>query len=373
METSQSAGKGHENQNGAAALSPGDADRGIATAQDPNNAPGQQQSNGLAPNESKDGFVEILRQMYPSVDLSYLQNRLGDKPVLEDVQRIAEELAASSHAPRDDSDSATVETDGARDLDEDSSQPLKRNKGGLRKKLGRAFNGLRGSNFGGATLGSSGPTQSTVELRKPAPNVSDAQSHNHLEAMLQNAVKSASHVNAQGVHSHETTLTSIPDGLDRGETCELLPGHSLQPFAGPTGTFKTHNGIRVFSSRGVLESEEFLQQNQTTVESFSLVIERMCSIYGLPLATVAIFYQPSGQTIAFNSNRALHFNVRFYHTLHFQSNQRFSADCYSYWFVTMAHELAHNLASGHNKEHGFYTESYVTLYLPKLLAVIGKD
>jgi hypothetical protein len=33
----------------------------------------------------------------------------------------------------------------------------------------------------------------------------------------------------------------------------------------------------------------------------------------------------------------------------------------------MAHELAHHLVSAHNKEHGYYTESYVTLYLPRLV------
>jgi len=76
--------------------------------------------------------------------------------------------------------------------------------------------------------------------------------------------------------------------------------------------------------------------------------------------------------------------------------KRIDSACYSYWYITFAHELAvrkaewlslilvsfllkpflqqHNLVSGHNKEHGSYTENISALYLPefsKLLARIG--
>ena len=42
-----------------------------------------------------------------------------------------------------------------------------------------------------------------------------------------------------------------------------------------------------------------------------------------------------------------------------------------YFAVTMAHELSHNLVSGHTKEHGFYTESFATKYLPKLVDLLA--
>jgi hypothetical protein len=159
----------------------------------------------------------------------------------------------------------------------------------------------------------------------------------------------------------------------------MVPGHSLQPLAGPTGSLAARNGIRIFSARGVPESEGFLRLHPHVVESFSLVLERLCSVYGLSKSTVAIFHDPKGGTIAFNANRALHFNVRFYHSLHHKddraddlsSSTAASAECYGYWYVTMAHELAHHMVSAHNKEHGFYTESYVSMYLPRLVALLA--
>ena len=54
-----------------------------------------------------------------------------------------------------------------------------------------------------------------------------------------------------------------------------------------------------------------------------------------------------------------------------QQNKHDSYDCYSYWMVVIAHELSHNLVSAHNKEHGFYTESYVSHYLPRFIALMS--
>lgn len=347
-----------------------------------------------------EGFEQILKQIYPHVNPSYLRSLLGKDPNLDEVQRIAEELSAGKY-PRDDdsvSETASVTSNGTRQTSLDNAVSLpKRNKSGLRQKLGRAFNGIRGSSVGaaaaiggplsgGGVSGAAGPSPHGSFVREESqglvPSVSDAQSQNQLEQVLKCAVQSSSQVNQQGINSNDSAVvTSIPKGLDRGETCEMMPGHSLQPLAGPTGgNLKTQNGIRVFSARGVPESESFLRLHPHVVESFSQVLGRLCGVYGLSQSTIAIFHDPRGGTIAFNANRALHFNVRFYHNLHFNnrgnSNGEGSdggslADCYCYWFVTMAHELAHHMVSAHNKEHGFYTESYVTIYLPKLLAVLN--
>lgn len=77
-------------------------------------------------------------------------------------------------------------------------------------------------------------------------------------------------------------------------------------------------------------------------------------------SSMAIFHEPSGGTIAF----PYFLNLRYYAALHFDKNR---SECYSYWYVTMAHELAHHLVSAHGKEHGFYTESYAAHYLPQLV------
>jgi hypothetical protein len=292
------------------------------------------------------GFEKILKQMYPDAEENYLRAALGNNPSLDDVQRLATDMSSGNY-PKEDttSDTGTVDT-GASSVrgQEPDTSSSKKSKSGLRKKLGRAFGGLL-----------SGPSSGVrQEHTKPVSPAVDAQSQNQLDKMLENTVSASSKVNRHGVESQETALTSIPEGLDRGETCEAIPGQSLKPFPGPTGSATTQNGIRVFSARTTPVSEVFLAEHQSALESFSLVLERLCSVFVLKLGSIAIFYESSGGTIAFNSNRALHFNLRFFHSLHFLQNKHLSSECYSYWFVTTAHELAHHIVSAHNKVRTVY-------------------
>merc|ERR1712226_995072 len=174
-------------------------------------------------------------------------------------------------------------------------------------------------------------------------------------------VQQSTKVNPSGHHSHDHTIqnTPTPNPISEGG-CEIIPGQSLHPFPR-----STRNGVSVFFT----SDQEFLETNfDTVVNDFSTVLVHLCTIYQLKQSSICIFYDPTGGTIAFNANKALHFNVRFYHALHHHPPTPYDRKkCYSYWFTVMAHELAHNLVSGHTKEHGFYTESYVMLYLPKLM------
>ncbi|GKY92960.1 hypothetical protein MPSEU_000264800 [Mayamaea pseudoterrestris] len=324
------------------------------------------------------GFTEQLSQMFPDIDKDYLLNRLGPDPTMDEVNRFAEELASDNYLRNDSaSESGTVASSTtARDQTDDAMNQGSR-KGLLRQKLGKAFRsrlpkGLQGS-AGGNTI--SGPAGNDArphhEHQKPVPHVVDAKSHENLGRMLQNAINSSSQVNIDGFHSHDQQLTSIPQGLDRGETCELVPGHSIKPYSGPRGTGMTANGIRIFSARESMESESFLLTNDGAIESFGVVLERLCGIFGLSRTSVAIFHDPTGGTIAFNAGKAVHCNIRFFYSLFYSKNLQTSKDCYSYWFVTFAHELAHHFVSAHNKEHGFYTESFVSTYLPKLITLLA--
>jgi hypothetical protein len=333
------------------------------------------------------GVEQILKQMYPDADENYLRAALGDNPSMDDVQRLATDMSSGNY-PKEDatSDSGTVDTVASSVKgQEPDNATSKKSKSGLRKKFGRALggfmsgttpprpaSGVPNSGQGQQGVGPAGPSSGVrQEHANPVSPAVDLQSQNQLDKMLQNTVSASSKVNRQGVEAQETELTSIPEGLDRGETCEVIPGQTLKPFPGPRGSATTQNGIRVFSSHATPISEVFLAEHQSSLESFSLVLERLCSVFGLKLGSIAIFYDPSGGTIAFNSNRALHFNLRFFHSLHFLQTKHLSSECYSYWFVTTAHELAHHIVSAHNKEHGFYTESYMSLYLPKLVTLLS--
>ncbi len=331
-----------------------------------------------------EGFPEILHQMFPDCSKDFIREQLGDKPNLDKVQELAEQLSHGKY-PQNSAKNDKVE-DHHEPLPpsvtpEDSPEPLppsaapgsppKKKKSGIGKKLGKAFGGLRGSHFGGATV----QTAAATSVGPPVPGSkpgfgNEALTHDTLEQQLRQAVKTSTSVDSRGVNSTETLLTNIPEGLDRGSTCEVLPGHTLMPFSGPHRNGKARNGIRVFSARNDPKTAEFLHEQFHAVESFADVLQNLAVVFGVDLASIAIFHDFDGGAIAFNSNRSMYFNLRFFFTLHYTRGARSSRGCYSYWYVTFSHELAHHFVGNHNKEHGFYTECFTMTYLPKLMSLL---
>ena len=172
-----------------------------------------------------------------------------------------------------------------------------------------------------------------------------------------------------GIRSPETILNHLPHGLDRGsDGCEVIPAQNIQPFVGPHGNSKTRNGIRVFVTMS--SNPTFITENFSAVEDFAVIVQHLAAVFQLNIATVAIYYDSNGTTIAFNADKSLYFNLRYYCALH--QNKADIAMCYSYWYLTFAHELAHNLVTAHNKEHGSFTESIAALYLPQFAKMLSQ-
>ena len=399
----------------------------------PNAEPSKGSTSSQPPSDTA-GMEEILTQMFPDADSEFIKGALGPNPDLESVRSLAEAMAAGKYPKKLDDDAdlstsasmddtASIQTEATSSF-EDGTEKKKR--GRLRKKLGRALGfgggskaspptessapsppppppptvpppqppaggaagvmgglgGMMGSGGGpsaGSTNTSAGPGETTFrgpsmatrhEERGPVTPAEDIHSQQNLERMLEQTVGNTTNVNRNGIQSPETLLTSIPEGSGRHDETEVIDGQSLKPFPGPRGTGKARNGIRVFASTRE-PSSELLLQNDQVLESFALVLENLAKVFGVRLESMAIFNEPGGRSIAFNSNRSLHFNLRFYHSLHFLPGQAFSRECYSFWYITMAHELSHNLVSGHNKEHGYYTESFATHYLPRLVDLLA--
>jgi len=344
---------------------------------------------------SSEEIWTMVKQMFPDADVDFLRKQLGTTPSLAEVQKLAEVMATGDYPRKsetqpDKSEPHAVKPAASAALEaphesQSSKKPLK--KKSLKKSLGRALGGFRGGDRGGSSSASAaasggdvraggvgsqmGPAIEHIRETDPVAPQHDAASYSNMTNMLQNEARNSAPVNAKGIKSNDTLLTSVPKDLDRGNTCEVVPGQSLKPYAGPRGDGRTHNGIQVFSARRSPDSETFLLQHDDAVEKFALVLVRLAEVYEIDSGSIAIFHDPFGGTIAFNSNRSLHFNVRFFHALHYLQNKHDSFDCYSYWMVVFAHELSHNLVSAHNKEHGFYTESYIAHYLPRFFALMG--
>jgi len=352
------------------------------------------ETNGQVPpgNRGEEGFESILKQMFPSC-ASDIPNLLGPNPTKEKAREIANLLSTkippAGHEKKMQDDETLPPQgsmkndqvnggsgDGVNRLEDTSNsnkegkEPKKKSSGLMGKMLRGLHNGVPGFHSS-SSIGSSRIKQTIsqpADSNRHSSPEHDASTQQSLEAMLNQAVQSSRSVDNAGIRSPETLVRSLPQGLERGtDGCEVIPAQNIHPFKGPHGNYKSRNGIKVFS--GASTAAPFLAQNFKAVEQFSIVIQNLAAVFKLHLRTVAIYFEPTGGTIAFNSNKALYFNLRFFCTLHQNS---VDSACYSYWYMTFAHELAHNLVTAHNKEHGSFTESIAALYLPDFVKLLSQ-
>ncbi|ODA79799.1 hypothetical protein RJ55_05395 [Drechmeria coniospora] len=136
------------------------------------------------------------------------------------------------------------------------------------------------------------------------------------------------------------------------------------------------NGMKVYVSKDMTTPQaDFLSANIGAVNTFASLLVEVGNIYSLAPRVVHIFYDESGGTIAFNTGGSIFCNLRFFLQLHATkiatagaNSGAAKAEAASWWWVVLAHELAHNLVSLHNSDHSFYTESFIQQYLGKMIA-----
>lgn len=333
--------------------------------------------------KGEEGFETILKQMFPYCPSDVIRGLLGSNPTREKAREVANLLAAEMPPPgmdeaqelntnNSETDSNTLSSQtnmGSGSINDSNAhnaytKPMQKKKSGLMGKVLRGLNQTVGSGSKRITHEHPNSFSHTAESNTPASPERDVTTQKSLETMLNQAVQASRSVDNSGVSSPETVLNHLPQGLERGtDGCEVIPAQNIHAFKGPHGNYKSRNGIKVFSATSNGGCSHFLADNFDAVEDFAVIIQHIASVFNLNLVTVAIYYDPNGSTIAFNANKALYFNLRFFCALH--RNRADVAACYSYWYLTFAHELAHNLVTAHNKEHGSFTESIAALYLPE--------
>lgn len=308
----------------------------------------------------KDDYVSMLKQMYPGVEESYLRQKLGKNPTQDKIRSVAEEMALHGYPKNKVSP-------GQMDTSKKEEQKASKLLGS--KKLGKALKTIGGLPNNLKLSGVQSETGPPTGKNSSVAPGDDAVLYNNMERMLEKKVQNSPQVDAKGLKSPESVI-SIPEGLDHGNTCDVVPSQDITPFVGKNGKSVSHNGIQLFYFRKDQSSRDFMALYSDAVESFAVVMERLCNVFGLRLMSIAIYHDPNGKAIAFNSGGALYFNLRYFYSLHYATNVHRSPVCYSYWYVVTCHELAHNMEGPHNRTHAFYTESYATLYLPKLMEVL---
>ncbi|KAL7463127.1 hypothetical protein ACHAXS_003508, partial [Conticribra weissflogii] len=342
-----------------------------------------------------DGFEQILSQMFPHFPPDAIKELLGPNPSKDKAREVANQLASGAFQNEAQNKIATEAAKGGKNginpmPQEEIGQTQNSQKEEIKaakKKPSSSFMGKMLGSFRHQSHSAKPPPSENKRVihqhaghahnngsdnNKPSSPENDAAHQKSLEQILQQSIESSRSVGGSGISSPETILKSLPQGIELGsDGCEVIPSQYIHPFVGPYGTRKSLNGIRVFAAAQDASSQvatQFLSENFDAVDLFADILENLCLVYRLNTSTVAVYYDPTGNTIAFNSNKSLYFNLRFFCALH---RRNVDSACYSYWFTVMAHELAHNLCTAHNKEHGKYTESFVMLYLPGLTKLLS--
>ncbi|TKA67206.1 hypothetical protein B0A55_09449 [Friedmanniomyces simplex] len=197
------------------------------------------------------------------------------------------------------------------------------------------------------------------------PGTEQVTSPRALQQNLQNAISSTRPYNPR-------TLFHPPQTNEIKETpsyCDSKPGHDLQYI-----TDLPPHGIKLFLSSRTVDANGFIHAHRELLERFTQLLAETAAIFALPPENLNIFHDESGASIAFNSNGSIFCNLRYFEQLHLSgmTAPEGRVEAGAYWWITVCHELAHNLVSEHSSQHSYYTESMVAGYFRPMLVWAGR-
>ncbi|RUS25101.1 hypothetical protein BC938DRAFT_472625 [Jimgerdemannia flammicorona] len=125
-----------------------------------------------------------------------------------------------------------------------------------------------------------------------------------------------------------------------------------------------HEGNMKFYVPHDMNAADVSTKYSEQLQQFFEVLKGLMQVFGLHETNIHVYYE-KGSTIALNQNRSLFFNLHYYVELkHGAANK---TEVMTYWFMTICHELSHNLVLNHDSDHEFYMSSFAEKYLEKLI------
>ncbi|KAI1765918.1 hypothetical protein GGR53DRAFT_241878 [Hypoxylon sp. FL1150] len=177
---------------------------------------------------------------------------------------------------------------------------------------------------------------------------------------LLNAIKSTRAHDSSQLFSPPTTK----EVKEQATYCDDTVGKDLNFVA------EASNSMRVFVSNAIpnFNPAQFLSANHGAINTFASILAEVSDVYSISRSALHVFYDEAGGTIAFNRDGSIFCNLRFFIQLHVDNlSGEGRAAAAVWWWVVLAHELAHNLVHPHNADHSYYTESFIQQYFPKMM------
>ncbi|KAL8791507.1 MAG: hypothetical protein Q9213_000124 [Squamulea squamosa] len=150
-------------------------------------------------------------------------------------------------------------------------------------------------------------------------------------------------------------------------TCDAKPGMNVV-FTGLA------SNLRVFLDDEVLKAgttpQNFMNANHAGLNHFASVLQDCATVYKIPRESLQIFYDEEGTTMAFNQNKSLFFNYRYFQQDHLRMLEQGNKDLpVRHWATTMAHELSHNVESNHNVRFQNVFQALIETHIPSIADV----
>lgn len=196
------------------------------------------------------------------------------------------------------------------------------------------------------------PTPHGTKPNSPNPVMGDIKNHQQvMKRQLEQAISACQSNSAQNVFS-PPTMHNVQ------EYCDATSGQNLKYVAKAKGyEFYVHNDV---------DGPAVLEQYEAQLGHFSSVIGVLVGVFNIDALAIHIFYDTTGNTIAFYRNGSLFFNLRFYLNLHdapsaapdSQVRRTKRRDALKFWYMTMCHELAHCFEARHNAQHEVFFTRY---------------
>lgn len=224
--------------------------------------------------------------------------------------------------------------------------------------LTRLGNQLGYPNMNGSNNGSNG----TIE----APSPQGVTSPVDIERNLTSAIQACRSHDSNSVFSQPNT-TQVQEAQS-GTYCDSTPGQNISFFT------NTSSGVKVYLANHILSTggaNTFATNELPGLERFAALLRDLISVFALSPQSVHVFFDDDSRSIAFNLSGALFCNYHYFKQLHLGTiglGGESAVEALAYWFITMCHELAHNIEKTHGPGHSFYTESFASSYFSRLMS-----
>ncbi|GBB83158.1 hypothetical protein RclHR1_00010040 [Rhizophagus clarus] len=221
--------------------------------------------------------------------------------------------------------------------------------------------------------------EKSVNIKNGEPVLITSESTRNLQNFLQNAIK-ACYSNPKGIINNQTNTNNIIKAynfnmgsiINHQDSIKIVRESQMNYCSIVSDLYcvDTFQEVELHIPEG---SVQLSQEFNASLNKFIDMLKSLADVFELAPKDIHVFYDGISNSIAFNRNRELFFNLKFYHELHDEEcKNKPTINAMTYWFMMFCHELAHNFIQHHNSEHEYYFLLFAETYMSNFLEILRR-